>query len=703
VTRAVARLHVVALDAYHSTSPPPSVADAVRRLAGRRRVTAWSGTWSPGSLVTCDPVRAADPGADPFAVLADLPDVAPDPAYPDAVGGGWFGYLSFPATARAAFPRYSLAYYRDVLRHDGSRWWYEALLDDTFGPADAERRRADLRRLLRTPAGPRTARLEVLGRPDPTAHAVAVERCVQAIRRGEIYQANIACHVELQLHGSPHEAWARLVEAHAPARAGLVADTAGTAVSASPELFLHRRGRVVRCDPIKGTRPRTGDPGTPGDVGGDGERRSLRESAKDSAENVMIVDLMRNDLSRVCATGTVHVPRLLEIEPHPGVWHLVSTVQGQLAPGHDDADLLAATFPPGSVTGAPKRRAVEVIEQLEGGPRGLFTGALGFAGPLSGLELAVAIRTLEVGPGGRARLGVGGGVTVDSTPVEEWAECLTKAAPLLRTLGAGPLEPGPAWRGPGLARPASGVFETVLAVDGHPVRLADHVSRMRTSYAECFRRPLTADVAGAVTAAVAGRPGRLRVRVDAGPGDPHRVRVVVRPCDPVAPLDDQPGLTLRAHRLGPAGAERHKFADRRWLDALESAPGEEVLLVDDRDRLLEGTRSCVFAVRAGVLTTPPLDGRILPGTARRAVLDALDAIGCGYDLVAPTVADLARADAMFLVNAVRGLRWVRHAPGAQWAGPDPVTRLVARLLDPSMGSAGDEPPERGEPRGEPVA
>jgi para-aminobenzoate synthetase/4-amino-4-deoxychorismate lyase len=653
-----------------------AVPEAVRRLARRTRVTAWAGAWAPGALVTCDPVRVAGPGEDPFALLAELPAVEPDPAHPDAVGGGWFGYLSFPASPGASFPPFSLAYHRDVLRHDGRRWWYEALLDRGFDAAAAAARRTALLRDLATPAGLVPARLEVARPPDATAHAVAVERCVQAIRRGEVYQANIACHLDLRLHGSPHDAFARLVETHAPARAALVADPAGTAVSASPELFLHRRGRRIRTAPIKGTRPRTGG-------GADAaERRRLRDSAKDVAENVMITDLMRNDLSRVCTTGTVQVPALLDVEPHAGVWHLVSAVTGELAAGCTDADLLAATFPPGSVTGAPKVRAVEVIEELESAPRGLFTGALGYASPLAGLELAVAIRTLEVAADGTVRLGVGGGVTVDSTPVEEWAECLTKAAPLLGALGAGPLDPGPGPPGAGLARPGEGLFETLRAVDGRALRLADHIARLRAAYTECYGRPLTADVAGAVARALRGRTGIRRVRVDARPGAPERVRVTVAPGPPPVPPGAQPGLELRVHRLGPGGAERHKFADRAWIAAIEQGlpPGAAALLVDDRDLLLESTRSCLFVVLGEVPTTPPLDGRILPGTARRAVLDVLDTAGLRYDLRAPALPELVDADGMFLVNSVRGVQWVRSVPGVSWAAPDPLTSRIAALL-----------------------
>ncbi|GAY09491.1 aminodeoxychorismate synthase component I [Pseudonocardia sp. N23] len=678
-----------------------TVFDAVRRLAHRTRVTAWSGSWSRGALVTCDPAGPEPaPDADPFALMGDVPavDADPDARARGAVGGGWFGYLAFRAGAAPAseVPAWSLAWYRDVLRHDGRRWWYEALLDGSDDLAATDVRCAGLVGDLSRPAAPQRARLEVVGVPGRDAHVAAVEHCVQAIRRGEIYQANIATRLDLRLHGSPAEAWARLGETLGPARAGFVADPRCTAVGAGPEVFLHRDGTTVRTEPIKGTRPRTGSSAD------ERERAALAASAKDAAENVMIVDLMRNDLSRVCATGTVTVPRLLAVEPHPGVWHLVSEVRGEIAAGTGDAALLAAAFPPGSVTGAPKIRAVEIIEDREPVTRGLFTGAMGFAGPLAGLELAVTIRTLEVLPDGRTHLGVGGGVTVDSSPAEEWRECLTKAAPLLRVLGAtlpasAGADPGPP--GGGVADPALGVFETLLVVDGEPRRLADHLRRLHRSFWELYGIPLRADVAAAVRAAVGtgtgadgGTVAHLRVRVDARPDRPGEVRAVATPCDAPVPPADQPGVLLTPVR-GVEGLP-HKFADRAWLDALEASvpDGTVPLLVTTDGHVLETTRSCVAVVRDGRVATPPLDGRLLPGTARQAVLDALDTMRVPYDPVPVRLDELAGADAMLLCNAVRGVQWVRTVSGAaDWDGPAPLVTALADAITAGPAHRGGGP------------
>jgi para-aminobenzoate synthetase/4-amino-4-deoxychorismate lyase len=182
--------------------------------------------------------------------------------------------------------------------------------------------------------------------------------------------------------------------------------------------------------PIKGTIKRPDD-----DRIAQAALAALRRSGKDAAEHVMIVDLMRNDIGRVCAYGTVEAPRLPEAEPHPGVWHLVSKVRGRLRPGVGNADLVRATFPPGSVTGAPKIQAMRVIAELEPSGREVYTGGIGFASPLAGLELNVAIRTFEQ-RSGRLWLGAGGGIVADSDPEHEFEEALVKADPLVAAIGS---------------------------------------------------------------------------------------------------------------------------------------------------------------------------------------------------------------------------------------------------------------------------
>jgi para-aminobenzoate synthetase component 1 len=207
-------------------------------------------------------------------------------------------------------------------------------------------------------------------------------------------------------------------------------------VSASPERFVSVRGDRIETRPIKGTRPRGRDPAADAALAAE-----LAASEKDRAENVMIVDLARNDLGRVARYGTVAVERLCELERHPGVHHLVSTVSARLRPGIGTADVIRATFPPGSVTGAPKVRAMSIIDELEPVRRGPYCGAIGWFGG-GDLELSVAIRTF-VSAGERLHLHVGGAVTSDSDPSGEWQETMHKAARLLDAAGGRPA-PDPA-------------------------------------------------------------------------------------------------------------------------------------------------------------------------------------------------------------------------------------------------------------------
>jgi anthranilate/para-aminobenzoate synthase component I len=424
-----------------------SPAEVIRGLRATPGLVVLHGEWAGGSTIIT---------AHPSATLTDADGIRAACREPlrslpasSAIGGGWFGWLRYPDSPSG--PRTPddgpgagdyLGYYPSLLRYrpDVGCWYDEALVSD--GSLDARRR--DLRLLLRQPSRAAGSAYRVGPmrlRESRAGYTASVKECIEQIRAGQVYQANLCFRMDADFGGDGTALFADLVDALHPAFGALICTSSQAVVSVSPELFLRRRGNTVTSAPIKGTRPKSPTGRDP-----DPAATELLRSTKERAENVMIVDLVRNDLGRVAATGTVRVPSLLAVEQHCGVWHLVSRVQARLAAGCTDADLLDATFPPASVTGAPKQAARELIAALERRPRGVYTGAIGYVSPSAGLELNVAIRTAvisyhDAGPH-RLSLGVGAGITAGSVPDDEWQECLDKAAPLID-----------AWSGHGSSHP----------------------------------------------------------------------------------------------------------------------------------------------------------------------------------------------------------------------------------------------------------
>ena len=408
--------------------------EVLRMIRTDAHPVALLGSWADGSdVIASEPVLTRSGAA---GALDDVLDSgagalrALDGAG-SAFGGGWIGYLGYsaagealPSSGHRRLPPWWFGYYDHVLRRDQAtgEWFFEALWTAERDGA-LERRFADLS--ARAAAAPRPPGAESGYRcgpfrliPSAAGHQAAVRQTVEYIRQGDIFQANICLRAEADFDGDPLDAFCQAATALSPPYAAFISVPGGAAASLSPELFLRRTDGTVVSRPIKGTahRSQEADAATR-------QRGDLERSAKNRAENVMIVDLVRNDLSRVCVPGSVTVPSLLGTEPHPGVWHLVSEVCGTLRDSSTDGDLIRAAFPPGSVTGAPKVRALEVIDELEAVPREVYTGAIGYRSPVAGLELNVAIRTFEFAAG-RIWLGVGGGIVADSDPGDEYAECL---------------------------------------------------------------------------------------------------------------------------------------------------------------------------------------------------------------------------------------------------------------------------------------
>jgi para-aminobenzoate synthetase/4-amino-4-deoxychorismate lyase len=648
--------------------------DVLRRFRGRDRLVALLGAWHHGeALIAFDPVEVLR--GDPFTGI-DLPAMSSDVA---GFGGGWIGAWGYQLGRRVEqlppWPDrpdpqadHRLAFYDHVLRLADGTWWFESLTVDPD-------REARVLAVLEQPAPPASG--YDLGRfdmtPSPAGHRETVAATIEHVVAGDIFQANVCARLEAPFAGDPLDVFCAGVDRLHPAYAAYVSGPEGALVSLSPELFLRRTGREVLTSPIKGTAELGSDP------------QELVASAKDRAENIMIVDLMRNDLGRVCVPGSVSVPAVTRAERH-AVWHLVSDVVGHLGREIRDSDLLRATFPPGSVTGAPKVRAMSVINELEATAREAYTGAIGHVSPAAGLELNVVIRTFEFPSSLDAVwLGVGGGVVADSTPEGEYAECLVKARPLIEAIG-GRLDLVAAPAGTSAARPrddpaagreaaidrSAGLYDTLLVVDGHVVELDAHLARLDASVRAVHGTTIRAGLDDAVVRRAAGLRGRHRLRIDAVPSG-HDVEVTLT----TSPLDDAGDAWTLVPRTIAGGQGRHKWSDRRAL-LHDGPPDQDLLLLDDDGSLLETARANIFVVHDDAVLTPPTDGRILPGTARARVVEILRDAAVPVFQRRLTLDDVAAATEVFATNALRG---VVPVVGSAGVGTWPVGRTTTWLRD----------------------
>ena len=663
-------------------------------VRGDARPFALTGNWAGGgALVGSEPICTARPEEDPFALLDEQPEVDGAADAGHAVGGGWFGYLGYslgrtlepvpPSPPRPVpLPPFALSFYDHLLRLDPQgRWWFEALWTDERDAALRER----LARLSgRLSAGVRDRPVWVSGfavaPPGPAGHTDAVRECRARIASGEIFQANVCLRLDGHFEGNPADLFARAGAELSPRHGAYLRGPWGALVSLSPELFLRREGRHVLTEPIKGTA-------APDEAG----RARLAGSGKDVAENVMIVDLMRNDLGRVCEYGSVSVPELTEPRPAPGVWHLVSSVTGTLRSEVGDADLLRATFPPGSVTGAPKIQTMRVIAELEATGREAYTGAIGYASPVAGLELSVAIRTLEI-QGDRIWLGAGGGITSGSEPEEELAEALLKARPVIEAAGGRVSatvadardDRAVAARRPPNALdgtvdrpdPERGVFTTMRTSGGRVLELEFHLARLAASVAALYDEQLPEELEASILEE-AGRHGHARLRVRARPrvSGPLAIEIEAHPLAEGA----APRAVTLAPALLPGGLGEHKWIDRRLPAGLEERLGALPLFVDRDGHVLEAATANVWIVEGDVLVTPPLDGRQLPGSVRARLL-ARPPEGFRAREEPVSLGRLEAADELLLSSSVS-----RITPAAL-AGRTPRFEAGARILARLAGS-----------------
>ena len=466
------------------------------------------------------------------------------------------------------------------------------------------------------------------GRPRPrldrAAYDEAFTRARAYIEAGDIYQANLTFRAEVPIAGHPAALYALLRARSVAGHGALVATGEDWLLSLSPELFFTLEDGILTARPMKGTAARAPDP-----LIDTARARALAADPKQRAENLMIVDLMRNDLGRVAEPGSVAVPQLFQVETYPTVHQMTSTITARLAEGLGPVDALAALFPCGSVTGAPKIRAMQVIAEVEPDARGVYTGSIGRIDADGSAAFNVAIRTLSLGETGPATLGLGSGVVADSSAGSEWDECLAKGA--FVTAGE---------RG----------FDLIETMRFDPedgiLLLERHLERIRAS-AAAFGFPFDRHV---VRNELQAATFRLR--------HPAKVRLLLGPSGAVAigiaPLPVTPPAPIKV-RIVPHSVPRedfrlaHKTTRRAIYDAPRRAAGTwEVVFTDAEGFLTEGSFTSLFVERDGVLVTPPLSRGLLPGVLRAELLATGRAVE--GDL---RPEDLAHG--FLLGNAVRGL------------------------------------------------
>lgn len=465
---------------------------------------------------------------------------------------------------------------------------------------------------------------------DEAAYGVRFDRVKALIAAGDIYQANLTFRAGFAFAGDPLALFATLRDAAGARYGAYVDDGERQMLSLSPELFFEvGPGGAIATKPMKGTAARGTDPASD-----QAARDGLSHSIKNRAENLMIVDLLRNDLGRIATLGSVTVKDLFAVETYPTLHQMVSTVRADLNRGTGIAEIVKALFPCGSVTGAPKIRAMEVIAELEQSPRGVYCGAVGWFAPGGTARFNVAIRTLTIS-GSKGELGIGGGVVQDSTGQDEYAEALLKARYYDAT-----------------RRPLA-LIETLRWQDGF-VRRDRHLERMEQSaafFGIAFDRSKALE---ALHSLLPPPCGEVEARSASGGG--LRVRLTLDEAGafaasaaPLGPTKDVWTCAVASHVLRSSDQlARHKTTWREHYDAPPPSSIDEFLFLNERGEVVEGARTNVFVSRDGTMLTPPLLSGCLDGVLRRELLDQ----GRAREAVL-TPADLA--DGFYLGNSLRGL------------------------------------------------
>ncbi|HWX80937.1 MAG TPA: aminodeoxychorismate synthase component I [Steroidobacteraceae bacterium] len=480
-------------------------------------------------------------------------------------------------------------------------------------------------------------------------YAAKILRIKEYIAMGESYQVNFTDKIALAKSVPPLAAYLGLSSQQSVAYSAFLNLGDHHVLSFSPELFFRTEGSRIVTRPMKGTMPRGRD------LLEDQEMAlRLRNDGKNCSEHVMIVDLLRNDLGRICTPGSVQVEAPFSVERYETLHQMTSTVSGTLLPGIKYYDIFRSIFPCGSITGAPKIRTMQIISELERGPRGIYTGAIGFISPAGSSTFNVAIRTLVVSTDA-VTMGVGGGIVADSDPHEEYRECLLKASFLART-----------------RRPFR-LIETMLWQRDYPL-LSLHLDRLQTSSAY-FNFACDRD-------AIASQLRELAKSFDANLR--YRVRLLLASSGAISLASEEffggsPSchVTVAIERTSSSDPFfRHKTTNRELYERLHKAARgagfDEVLFTNDRGEVTEGAVSNIFVERSGRWLTPPLACGVLPGVYRRHLLETH---GAAEERVL-TIADLQTADVVYICNALHGVRKVTALSFGPRLIP-PVERLTS--------------------------
>lgn len=458
-----------------------------------------------------------------------------------------------------------------------------------------------------------------------------IESIHEWIRSGDTYQVNFTDKVEFSFSGSAVGLYRALLERQSVSYAAFLHFGECQVVSCSPELFFRVEDKRIRTKPMKGTAAREHDPEK-----NEAVKQSLQRDEKNRSENLMIVDLLRNDLGRICEYGSVQVEKLFEVEEYETLLQMTSTVSGRLLEKVTAFDIFQSLFPCGSITGAPKLRTMEIIRELERAPRGIYTGAIGFFSPQQEMAFNVAIRTVVLSSTS-GEMGVGGGIVYDSKPESEYQECLLKASFL------------------NLPENDFQLIETILLKGGVYRRLDLHLERLQRSAAALGFQWDRVAIQSKLSSYADALSEKLR----------YRVRLLLQK-DGVVSLSSGvfDGSTSEVIKVAlcperTASSDmllRHKTTSRAFYDQWKARAAtwgfDEILFLNERGEVTEGAISNVFVALDGKLYTPPLACGLLPGVFRRQLLDNEDKA----EEKILRLEDLQQAQGVYLCNSLRGLR-----------------------------------------------